>query len=100
MAKHLLIYLPGAAEKNRACDVHILLNGFVQISRGQDSVVSVVTCYGLGGPGIKSWWGRDFLHLSELAPGPALPPVQWIPGLFPRGKMAIHPHVVPRLKKE
>jgi hypothetical protein len=36
---------------------------------GRDSVVSIVTCYRLDGPGIESWWGQDFLHSSRLALG-------------------------------
>ena len=53
-----------------------------------------------------SWWGRGFLCLSRPAQGPAQPPVQWVPGLFPRSKVAggmvltTHPHLSPRLKKE
>jgi len=34
------------------------------------SVVGIATGYGLGGPGIESRWGQDFLHLSRLALGP------------------------------
>ena len=38
--------------------------------------------YYLDGPGIESrWGGRDFPHLSGLAPGPTQPPVHWVPGL-------------------
>ena len=48
---------------------------------GWDSSVGIVTRYGLGGPGIESWWGRDFPHLSRPALGPTQPPVQWVPGL-------------------
>jgi len=36
---------------------------------GQDSSVGIVTRYGLGGLGIESRWGQDFLHLSKVAPG-------------------------------
>jgi len=35
---------------------------------GLVSVVSTAPRYGLDSPGIKSWWGRDFLH----PPGPFL----------------------------
>jgi len=39
-----------------------------------------MTAYGLGGPGIESWWGRDFPHLSRLALRTTQPPVKWVPG--------------------
>jgi hypothetical protein len=48
---------------------------------GQDSSVSIMTCYGLDGPGIESQWGRDFLHKSSPALEPTHPPVQWVLGL-------------------
>ena len=54
---------------------------------GWDSVVSVATCYRLGGLGIQSQCGRDFLHLSRLVLEPTKPPVQWVLGLNPRGVM-------------
>jgi len=45
------------------------------------STVSIVTGYGLDGPGIESRLGRDFPHLCRLVPGPTQPHVQWVPGL-------------------
>jgi hypothetical protein len=48
---------------------------------GQDSAHGIVTRYGLDGPGIESWWGRDFLRPSRLALGPTQPPIQWVTGL-------------------
>jgi len=42
---------------------------------GQDSVVDIVTHYGLDGPGIETQWGQDFLYPSRLILGPTQPPV-------------------------
>ena len=52
----------------------------------RDSSVGIATRYGLDGPGIKSRWRRDFLHLPRPALGPTQPPIQWVPGLFFGGK--------------
>jgi hypothetical protein len=48
---------------------------------GRDSSVGIATRYELDGPGIDSWWGRDFPHPSRPALGPTQPPIQWVPGL-------------------
>jgi hypothetical protein len=34
---------------------------------GQDSLVGIVIHYELDSPGIKSWWGLNFPHLSNPA---------------------------------
>ena len=66
---------------------------------GRDSSVGIATRYGLDGPGIESWWQRDFPHQSRPALGPIQPPVQWVPGLS-RGQsgrsVVLTPH--PRLQ--
>jgi hypothetical protein len=43
--------------------------------------VGIATGYGLDGPDIESWWGRDFPHLSRPELGPTEPSVQWVQGL-------------------
>jgi hypothetical protein len=63
----------------RKCQKEI--STFILSRVGRDSVVGIATCYGLEGPGIESRWGRDFPQLSRPAPGPAQPPIQWVPGL-------------------
>jgi hypothetical protein len=45
-------------------------------------IVSIATRYGLDGPGIESWLGRDFPHPSRLDLGPTQTPIQWVPGSF------------------
>ena len=45
------------------------------------SVDTIATGYGVGGPGIESRWGRDFLHPSRTSLGPIQSPIQWIPGV-------------------
>jgi hypothetical protein len=47
-----------------------------------------VTRYGIDGLGIEFRWGRNFQHLSRPALGPTQPPVQWVPGPSPEGKVA------------
>jgi len=42
--------------------------------------VSIATCYGLDGLGIKFWCGRDIWYQSRLALRPTQPPIQWVPG--------------------
>ena len=49
--------------------------------RWAGNVVGIVTGYRLDGPGVESWWGRDFPQLSGLALGPTQSPVQWVPCL-------------------
>ena len=49
---------------------------------GMDSVVSIATRYGLGGPGIESRWRRDFPHRSIPALGPP-PPASCTMGTVP-----------------
>ena len=54
-------------------------------AEGHDSSASIVTAYGLDGPGIESRGGggvgRDLPHLSRPALRPTQPPVQSVPGL-------------------
>jgi hypothetical protein len=51
-------------------------------------MAGIATRYGLDGPGIISRRELDFPHPSRPALGPAEPPIQWVPGLFPGGNAA------------
>ena len=57
---------------------------------GQDSVVGIVTHYGLDAPGIESWGGRDYPCAYRQALWPAQHPRQWVLGLFPVVKRLGH----------
>jgi hypothetical protein len=67
------------------------------------SSVSIVTDYGLDGPGTESWWGEIF-RPSRPALWPTQPPVQWVLGLSRgvesgRGRtLTPHPLLVPKSK--
>jgi hypothetical protein len=73
--------------------------------QGQDSSVSMATCYGLDGPVIESQWGVKFSAPVQTGPGDH--PASYIKGtgsfLGQSGRgvaLATHPHLAPRLKKE
>jgi hypothetical protein len=70
---------------------------------GPGSVVGIATAYGLDGPGIESWWGRDFPHLSKPDH-----PASWTMGTGSSSgvrcgrsvTLTPHPLLVPRSKIE
>jgi hypothetical protein len=79
---------------------------FISFMCGPGSSVGIDTAYGPKGPGIESWWGRDFPRLSRQDLRPTQPPVKWVPGLSQgvrcgRGVMLTpQPLLVPRSKIE
>jgi len=68
---------------------------YVYMPVGRGSPVSIVTRYMLDGAGIESRWGWNSPHLSRPALGPTQPPIQWVPGLFPRGTVTRVWHSLP-----
>jgi hypothetical protein len=52
-----------------------------------DTYIHTHIRHGLDGPGIESWWERNFLHPSRPALGPTQPPIQCVP-VFSGGKAA------------
>ena len=55
---------------------------------GRNSVLVIAIRYGLDGPGIESRWDEIFRTCPDRLLGRTHPAVQWVPGLFPRGKAA------------
>jgi len=62
---------------------------------GRDGSVSIrlATCWMVCG--LKPSGGWDFPYQSRPAVGPTQPPIQWVPGLFARGKVAREWHWAP-----
>jgi hypothetical protein len=61
-----------------------------------DSSIRIATRYELGGMGLESRWGQDFLHSSRPALEPTQSSIQWVPdpsrGLSDRGvALTTHP---------
>jgi hypothetical protein len=71
---------------------------------GPGSSVGIATGYGLDGPGIESWWGRDFPQPVQTGPGVHPASCTMGTGSFPgvesgRGvTLTPHPLLVPRSK--
>ena len=69
--------------------VQIFTEVYYTLNReGRDNSVGIATRYGLDGPGFDSRWGWVFPHPSRPTLVTIQPPIQWISGLFPRGKEA------------
>ena len=74
-----------ATSRVQAADILVQLQS---LDCGPGISVSIVTDYGLDGPGIESRWSEIF-RPSRPALGPTHPPVQWVPFFFP-GRAADH----------
>ena len=71
----------------------------------RDSSVGIATRYGLGGPGIKSWWGARYSAPVQTGPGAHPASYTMGTGSFlgvkrPERGVDHPPHLAPRLKKE
>ena len=67
----------------------------------RDRVEVIATRYGLDGPGIESWWRRDFLHPSRAYPASYTIGTGSFPGVKrPRRGVDNLTHLEPRLKKQ
>jgi hypothetical protein len=79
----------------RECTDHVGLTGELEFhfwhlphrawTMGRDGSVGIVTCYGLGGPGIESRWGASLSSSVQTVSG-AHP--ETVPDLFPLGTAA------------
>jgi hypothetical protein len=102
-SKHNVTYVIILYYIRRAlCNIVILRMSHCCVGPGIS--VGIATGYGLDGPGIESQWGKDFPHLSRLAPGAHPASCTMGTGSFPgvesgQGMTLItHPLLVPRSK--
>ena len=95
-----------ACSQTQVIRAQLILIAALMTYGGPDNSVVIATSYGPEGPGIESQRGRNCPHPSRPALELIHPPMQWVPGLFPEGKVAgawrLQPtfHVASRLKKE
>ena len=83
--------LQSSGENNTSCTLTLAGLNFdaaTEISSYHSTIVGIAIRYGLDRTGIESLRGRDFLHPSRPALGTTQRPMQWVPGVFPRGKAA------------
>jgi hypothetical protein len=68
---------------------YLISVGLILSHRSRDTIVGIATSYGLDNRGRSSSPGRVKNFLFSKSSRPALrstqPPIQWVPGLFPRG---------------
>jgi len=56
------------------------------LKKARDSSVGIATCYRLDGPGIESRWRAKFSATVQNGSEAHPVPIQWVSGVFPRGK--------------
>jgi hypothetical protein len=65
----------------------ILILSSIHLGGGRNSAVGTATCCWLEGPAFEPRWGTRFFGCIQASCESHPPPLQWVPDLFPGGKV-------------